>query len=106
MPPKDESMRIIVEQHKASDIAINASHVFCCPNNNDHSNAILINRKVIPQISGLACLALSFHNSDPARNPGTNIACSMFKNLLAMKYDDSNAKLARMEDKNRVFGSV
>lgn len=68
--------------------------------------AIEIRKKVIPQISGLACLALSFHNREPARKPDANIACCALPINFEIKYIDISEIIAKMQDRNRVMGSV
>lgn len=75
-----------------------------CINGNKH--AMEINKNVIPQMSGLACLAISFQINEPARKPDANMACCDLPSVTAIKYIAISDIIANMHERNRVEGSV
>lgn len=105
IPSKDERKSMLDETIRGNDNRMGFKRVILFLSRL-MNNASDINVNEIPQISVVACLAMSFQIKEPANKPAANIACLDVNMFLAIEYKEKMASAANMQENILVEGNV
>ena len=105
IPSKDERKSMLDETIRGTDNRMGFKRVILFLSRL-MNNANDINVNETPQISVVACLAISFQIKEPANIPAANIACLDVNMFLAIEYKEKMASAANMQENILVEGNV